>query len=68
MTKQHYEDFYKSALWCLSELRGQRVESELSKDGIRYVHVDGIPRTDDQVFELAWGRETAEHIKKVWTP
>jgi hypothetical protein len=68
MTKEHYEDFYKAAKWSLATLRGLRVDQEITKDGIRYVHVNGKPATDEKLFELAWGPETAEHIRKVWKP
>lgn len=70
MTKQqHYEDFYRSAVWCLQELRGLKVGDELkAQGGVRYREIDGNPATDDAIFEMAWGRETADHVRKTWKP
>ena len=66
---QHYEDFYQSTVFCLERIRGKVVGSEQkSHDGVRFRLVDGVPATDDAIFELAWGRETADHVRVIWKP
>jgi hypothetical protein len=69
MNQKDYDDFYESAVWCLEKLRGHKVgEAKQASDGIRYRHVDGLAATDEKVFELAWGKEVANHVVAVWKP
>jgi hypothetical protein len=65
--QQHYESFYKSAVWCLKDLQGIPVgEEQKTHDGVRFREIDGKSATDDAIFELAWGRETADHVRRTW--
>ena len=68
MPQNPYEDLYRSAIYSLGTIRGGRVVREITRDGIRHISVDGVPMTDDQLFELAWGREMADHIRRAWKP
>jgi hypothetical protein len=64
MTERHYEILYEGAVYLLSEMLGKQVgEVAHTHDGVRYRDIDGRPATDDALFELAWGRETADHIR-----
>lgn len=64
--RNHYEDLYESALWCLGTLIGCNLGEAVTQNGVRYRHVDGLPLSDSQIFERAWGKETADYIANTY--
>jgi hypothetical protein len=62
MNNDAYEQAYTEARAVLHR-RGRLVESPtIGNDGIRYCRVNGLPLTDREVFEDAWGEGLAEEI------
>jgi hypothetical protein len=67
-SEKDYDDCYQSAIWCITKLRGHGVDGKekTSQGCVRYRSVDGLPATDETIFELAWGKDAAVHIRQVW--
>ena len=64
MTPQHYEKLCEVAVWALKVSGRQIGEPQLTHDGLRYRDLDGLPATDDMLFTLAWGGQTAQYIRQ----
>ena len=61
-TNAEYEGKYQDAVATLRG-HGKTVgKPEIVRGGIRSVHVDGFPCTDELVFEKAWGKDAAQEI------
>jgi hypothetical protein len=60
MTHEEYEDLYAEALHAIRRKIVGNFETK--DDGVRYVHIDGKPYTDEDVFVKAWEAETAQLI------
>jgi hypothetical protein len=62
MTPDDYEVRYREALADLKQ-RGKKVGYPYeTHDRVRTVRVDGFPCSDEVVFAVAWGKETARDI------
>jgi hypothetical protein len=63
-TNNRSERFYEAACHCLA-----RYEFKLSPptfiNGVRYSTIAGIHRTDEEVFEQAWGVEVAGQVIRI---
>jgi hypothetical protein len=63
LTREEYEQQYLDALEALRS-QGKIVGAPYRiHDGVRAVHVDGLPCVDLLVFTAAWGIELAEDIQ-----
>jgi hypothetical protein len=56
-----YEGIYVHALAAL-ERRGQKVGKSYTSEDQRFCDVEGIPRRDRAIFELAWGNDAADDL------
>jgi len=62
MRNDAYEKAYYEARAVLHR-RGKILEMPtFGRDGVRYCRVDGMPLTDRELFEDAWGEGLAEEI------
>jgi len=62
MRSNDYEKAYKDAREALY-LRGRKIGKQLyQQDGLRYCLADGLPVTDREIFQDAWGKPTADKI------
>ena len=62
MTDEEYEDAYREALLCLSEIA--HVGQPFGRGGVRICSVDGCLLDDDQVLERWWGKRIAQKIQR----
>jgi len=62
MTDEEYEDAYREALLCLSEITD--VGQPFGRGGVRICSVDGCLLDDDQVLERWWGKRIAREIQR----
>lgn len=62
MKNGEYERAYSEARAVLYR-RGKRLEKPtFGDDGVRYCRVDGIPLTDRELLQEAWGESLASEI------
>ena len=62
MTDEEYEDAYREALLCLSEIAD--VGQPFGRHGVRICSVDGFLLDDYQVLERWWGKRIAREIQR----
>jgi hypothetical protein len=62
MTDEEYEDTYREALLCLSEIAD--VGQPFHRDGTRVCSVDGCLLDDHEVLERWWGKRIAWEIQR----
>jgi hypothetical protein len=66
MSNAEYEDKYREAL---DAIRAHIIEQPYrTHDGVRAVHIDGRPYTDEAIFTKAWGKEAAAEIMREKPP
>lgn len=62
MTDLEYEDAYQEVLRCLGE--ASSIGTPYFEDSERTCLIDGVPLSDNQIFERLWGPGIAARIKR----
>ena len=63
MTAENYEILYSDALKILGRIHNSVGERYVTSEGGRFCTIDGAPRSDQQVLELAFGSHSRGHIR-----